>query len=53
MDYQEVLSIILLGSLREIESPCDNGLSVNDHDLDVCYGGFILQIPISFFRLLC
>ena len=51
--HKQIFSIVLLSSFGEIERPCDNGLSANDHDLVVCDSVFILQMPISFFRLLC
>jgi hypothetical protein len=40
MDSKKILSIILLGSLREIERPRDHGLPINNHHLVVCDGVF-------------
>jgi len=38
MDHKQILSIILFGSLREVERPCNHGLPINHHDLVVGYG---------------
>ena len=38
MDYEQILRIVLLSSLGEIEASFNHRLSINHHDLIVCYG---------------
>ena len=37
-DHKQILSILLLSSLREIEGPGNHGLPINNHHLVVGYG---------------
>jgi hypothetical protein len=33
MDYEQILSVVLLSSLSEVEGSCDYNLPINDYDL--------------------
>jgi len=36
-NHKQILSVILLGSLRKIEGPGNYSLPIDDHHLIVCY----------------